>query len=736
MSLVGTGAHHFLTALTTVLGVAALTTILFQRLRQPVVLGYLIAGLIIGPHVPIPLVADPEIVETLSELGVILLMFSVGLELRLRTLIRMAPTAGVTAVVQCSLMVWLGFLSGRLFGWTPIESLFAGAAIAISSTTIIAKAFEEQKVRGTLRQIVVGILVVEDLIAILLIAGLTAIASGTRVSAGSLALTVGRLAAFLVGLLVVGLLTVPRAMRAVTRMKRHETTVVASVGLCFGVALLARAFGYSVALGAFIAGSLVAESGEGETIEHLIRPVRDVFAAIFFVSVGMMIDPVLVTRHWVAIVVLTLVVVLGKIVSVTLGTFLTGGGVRTSIQAGMSLAQIGEFSFIIAGVGTALGATGDFLYPVAVTVSAVTTLLTPWLIRAAAPVASLVDHKLPRTLQTFVALYGSWIEQLRRPDRQDLTAAATVRRLTRLLLIDAGILAAIVIGAAVSIDRLATLIQGRIDLTRPAARALVLAATAGLSLPFLIGIVRVARRFGIAVAAIAFPQRRDGDRAAAAGADAGMATDGGTAGAAGTVATAGPGVDLAAAPRRALVMTLQMASVLLVGAPILAVTQPFLHGYETAAALTLVLAALSVAFWRSATNLDGHVRAGAQAIVERLARQLQPATAGAGSAGDGPHGEMPVDLDRLLPGLGTPVPVALDPSSPAVGRTLAGLNLRAVTGATVLTIVRGNAGVMPTADEPLRAGDVLALAGTREALAAAVEILRGETRGDEADPRR
>ena len=714
------GAHAFLTALTTVLCVAAVTTILFQRLHQPVVLGYLIAGLIIGPHVPIPLVADPEIVETLSELGVILLMFSVGLELRLRTLVRMAPTAGVTAVVECSLMVWLGFLTGRLFGWTTIASLFTGAAVAISSTTIIAKAFHEQKVGGTLRETVVGILVVEDLIAIVLIATLTAIASGERVSAGALAATVGRLAAFLVGLLVVGLLVVPRAVRAVVRMDRPETTVVASVGICFGIALLARAFGYSVALGAFIAGALVAESGHEKQIEHLIQPVRDVFAAIFFVSVGMMIDPVLVVRHALAIAVLTLLVVAGKIVSVTLGTFLTGGGVRTSVQAGMSLAQIGEFSFIIAGVGTSLGATPEFLYPIAVTVSAVTALLTPWLIRAAAPAASFADHKLPRALQTFVALYGSWIEQLRSPGRHDRTAAAAARRLVRLLLVDAALVAAVVIGAALSIDRLADLIQTRVGAGRGVARAAVLVATAGLSLPFLVGIVRVARRLGVTLAAIAFPDtdRADVDSAAR--------------------------IDLAAAPRRALVVTLQLASVLLVSAPILAITQPFLRGPEAAAALILLLAALGIAFWRSATNLDGHVRAGAQVIVAALAAQLSDANPqrvpgpsgdsldgvnpgaahgfdrrGAGDGATPPPALTAAELDRLLPGLGAPLPVTLDAGSPGVGRTLAQLNLRAVTGATVLAIVRGGAGVLPTAGEPLHAGDVLALAGTQEALAAA-----------------
>ena len=693
------GSHHFLTALTTVLCVAAATTILFQRLRQPVILGYLIAGLIIGPHVPIPLVADPEIVETLSELGVILLMFSVGLELRLRALLRMAPTAGVTAIVQCSLMVWLGFMTGRWFGWTTIESLFAGGAIAISSTTIIAKAFDEQGVRGGLRQVVVGILVVEDLIAILLIAALTAVASGNGVSAGALAATVARLAAFLVGLLVVGLLTVPRAVRAITRMNRPETTVVASVGICFGIALLARAFGYSVALGAFIAGSLVAESGEEKQIEHLIQPVRDVFAAIFFVSVGMMIDPVLVGRHWTSIAVLTVVVVAGKIASVTLGTFLTGGGVRTAIQAGMSLAQIGEFSFIIAGVGATMGATRGFLYPVAVSVSAVTTLLTPWLIRAAGPVASFVDRKLPRPLQTFVALYGSWIEQLGRPDRRNVTAAAHVRGLARLLLIDAVLLAAIVIGTAVTIDKLAAFVAARVHLEHAVARGAVLVASAALSLPFLIGIVRVARRLGTTVAAIAFPDAGDG------------------------------ATDLAAAPRRALVVTLQLASVMLVGAPILAVTQPFLRGLEGAAALTLLLAALGVAFWRSATNLQGHVRAGAQVIVEALANQLQPApgapAAPPATASDGapPPPPTPAELDRLLPGLGTPLGVRLDDGSDAVGKTLSQLNLRAVTGATVLAIVRGEVGILPTADQPLRAGDVLALAGTQESLTTARAML-------------
>src|SRR6266404_4874457 len=218
-------AHEFLRSLTVVLAVAAVTTVVFQRLRQPVVLGYIIAGLIVGPHVPIPLVADHAIVQTLSELGVILLMFSLGLEFRFSKLARVGPTAAVTAAIQCGMMFWLGFVTGHLFGWTMLESVFTGALIAISSTTIIAKVFDEQRIGGRLRELVVGILLVEDLIAIVFMATLTTVATGAGLSAAALGATVGRLATFLVVLLVVGIVVVPRVMRFVVGIGRSETTL-------------------------------------------------------------------------------------------------------------------------------------------------------------------------------------------------------------------------------------------------------------------------------------------------------------------------------------------------------------------------------------------------------------------------------------------------------------------------------------------------------------------------------
>ena len=678
--------HEFLRSLTIVLAVAAITTVVFQRLRQPVVLGYIIAGLIVGPHVPIPIVADPGIIQTLSELGVILLMFSLGLEFHLAKLVRVGPAAGFTAVIQSSFMAWLGFLAGRLFGWTVLESVFAGAIVAISSTTIIAKAFDEQGIRGRLRELVVGILLIEDLIAIVFMAVLTAVATGAGLSAGGLAGTIGRIVIFLVALLVVGMLVVPRFIRFVTRLGRAETTLVASVGICFATAYLAQWFGYSVALGAFIAGSLVAESGKGEEIERLVHPLRDVFAAIFFVSVGMLIDPALVARHWGAVVVLTLLVGVGKIVGVSFGAFLAGSGTRTSVQAGMSLAQIGEFSFIIAGLGLSLGATREFLYPVAVAVSAITTLTTPWLIRASAPAAAFIDRRLPPPLQTFAALYASWLERLK-AESAARTGVRGVRRFVGLLTLDAAVLSTLIVAISLQFGAIANALAGTLHLAPAIARAIIVAATVAAALPLVVGIGRLSRGLGRLLAETALPQ---------------------------AVGKA----DLDAAPRRALGVTLQLGVALIAGIVVVAITQIFLPSYSGPLVLFLVLAGFGVGFWRSVRDLEGHVRAGAQAVVAALGRYARAGSPAPGS-------EALADVNRLLPGLGEPVAVRIDAGSAVVGQSLAELNLRGRSGATVLAISRdGESIVVPTAGERLQAGDVLALAGSHEAIDTAKELLR------------
>jgi monovalent cation:H+ antiporter-2, CPA2 family len=675
-------ATDLLANLAVILCVAAGTTVLFQRIRQPVILGYLLAGLIVGPHVPIPVLANDQVAHTLSELGVILLMFALGLEFSLRKLVKVAATAGFVAILQCSLMIWLGYLAGRLFGWTAYESLFAGSMIAISSTTIIVKAFSEQNVKGRVAEVVFGVLIVEDLIAVLLLAILTAVASGSGVSAAEVMRTSGRLAGFLLVLLVAGLFLVPRFVRMVVRLGRAETTVVACVGVCFAFALLARRLGYSVALGAFLGGALVAESGEGPKIEPLIAPLRDVFAAVFFVSVGMMIDPALVAEHWMAVLALTAVVIAGKLIGVTIGAFLAGHGIRTSVQAGMSLAQIGEFSFIIAGAGVALGVVRSFLYPVAVAVSALTTLVTPWLIRAAGPCAAYLDRRLPHAVQTWASLYGSWVQQLG-SGQAGKTLGATLRRQVRLLLLDVALIGVIVTGASVTLRALVGVAVAYTGIGPSAARAAIILAAAALTVPFVVGALRLARALGTTVAIHALP--------------------------------AGAGLDLAAAPRRALIVTLQLAIVLAVGAPLLAIVQPFVPAVPTAAVLVLLIASLIVPFWRSAANLEAHVRAGAQVIAEALAAQAR--------SGDGHGPDAESEIRRLVPGLGDVTAVPLVSGSAAEGRSLKDLNLRGRTGATVVALQRGAAPVVvPTGDEVLAAGDTLVVAGTDEAVAAAEQI--------------
>ena len=404
-------ASSFLEDLALVLCVAAVTTVVFHALRQPVVVGYLIAGMIVGPYTP-GILVDASRLHGVSELGVILLMFALGLEFSIRRLLRLGPRAAFITAVQVGLMLWLGYVCGRALGWTELESIFTGALLSISSTTIVAKAFGEQEVGASLRELALGVLLCEDLVAVIMLAVLTPVGAGASLSVGALEWTGARLALYLLVTVGGGILLIPALVRFIDKMGRDETLVVASLAICFGSAMAAERAGYSVALGAFLAGSLVAESGKAEHLVELIRPLRDTFAAVFFVSVGMMIDPQLIVSHWQALALLTGVLIAGKIVGVTLGAMLAGTTAALAVQTGMSLAQIGEFSFIIAGVGVSTGAAHDFLYTVAVAISAITTFTTPFMIRACAPVGAIVERRAPHALARLQRVYDGWVERV------------------------------------------------------------------------------------------------------------------------------------------------------------------------------------------------------------------------------------------------------------------------------------------------------------------------------------
>lgn len=679
-------AHVFIENLAVVLGSAALTTVVSHAIGLPAILGYLLAGLLVGPHLGLIPDVDADIVLSLSELGVIFLMFSIGLELNLRKLVRIAPQAGPAAAVEMGLVGSLVFTIARLLGFTPVEATFAGAALAISSTMIIARTFRDQGVRGPFTELVYGILIFEDLAAVLLITVLTPIASGVGASADELALTLQHLGLFVAGVVVVGLLVLPRAMRAVDRLGSEEALLVASVGVCVTMAFLADTAGYSVALGAFLAGSLVGESGVVPRIERAIEPLRDLFGAIFFVSIGMQIDPRLIGEHAGAVLALTATVMLGKIVGVSLGSFLGQGRMRPAVRAGLSMAQVGEFSFILVGVGLREGAVGPSLLAVAVGVSALTALATPFLIGRSDRAAATFQRRLPRPLQSFATLYGAWLDRLRSADRTG-SGFVAVRRHARRLLIDAGAFVAVAVAGGLLRGPLVRLMRDRLSLDPAWGGAVVSLATVVVLVPFAVGLVRLGRHVGAGLAELALPAPDD-DR-----------------------------VDFALAPRRAFSGALQAGVIVAVALPLLAITQPFLPLAGPLAAIAAGVAAIALILWRRFTNLDGHVQAGTQVIVEALMRQAAP-----------PEGdEAPehlADAEALLPGLGSVVVVRLAPDAHAVGRTLGEVDVRALSGAAVVAVRRGDEAVrLPLADEHYASGDLVVLLGSEVAVEAARHML-------------
>lgn len=405
--------HHilFLQDLAVVMIVAAMATILFRQLKQPVVLGYILAGLIIGPHTPpFELISDGDNINTLAELGVIFLMFSLGMEFSLRKLKEVGGTAIVAALFEITFMIWVGYQLGMLFGWKQMDCIFLGAIISISSTTIIIKALESLgKTKEKFAQMVFGILIIEDILAILIIALLSGFATTGEIVLKDIGSIILNLMVFMGVLLISGLILVPRLLNYVAKFKSNEMLLVTVVGLCFGVSLVTVMLGYSVALGAFLIGAIVAEARQISKIENLMNPVRDLFSAVFFVSIGLLINPVVILEYIVPVMIITVTVILGQIVSCSFGCFIAGNDTKTSVKVGMGLGQIGEFSFIIAALGLTLNVTSDFIYPIAVAVSAFTTLTTPYQIRSSDRVSDLIEKIAPKALLRTMEAYSSWI---------------------------------------------------------------------------------------------------------------------------------------------------------------------------------------------------------------------------------------------------------------------------------------------------------------------------------------
>lgn len=380
-----------------ILIVAGIVTLLFKRLKQPLVLGYIVAGFLAGPHMPyMPTVHETESIEVWSQIGVVFLMFTLGLEFSFKKIVKMGMKPIVAAVLVMTFMIGIGSAVGHLFSWSDSDCLFLGGMLAMSSTTIIYKAFDDLGLRTKrFAAEVLSVLILEDMLGILLMVILSASAASAKFEGMALVGSLMSLGFFLILWFVVGVYVIPLFLSKTKRLMSGETLLIVSVGLCFLMVVLADAAGYSSAFGAFMMGSILAETVEAEQIEHVVNPAKDLFGAVFFVSVGMLVDPQVLVDYWLPILVITVAIIVGQAIFGTSAFVLSGHPLKVAMRCGFSLAQIGEFAFILASLGLSLGVTSHFLYPVVVAVSIVTTFLTPYMIKAAPPAYDVLEKRLP-----------------------------------------------------------------------------------------------------------------------------------------------------------------------------------------------------------------------------------------------------------------------------------------------------------------------------------------------------
>lgn len=386
---------------------AGVVTVIFKKIKQPLVLGYIVAGFLIGPYMPLFFtVADSASISTWSEIGVIVLMFGLGLEFNLHKLAQVGGTAIITALTEVGGMLLIGFGVGQLLGWGIMDSVFLGGMLSMSSTTIIIKAFDELGVRNQgFSQLVFGTLVIEDIAGIFMMIILSTLSVSQSISGGALAMKLALLVLYLALWLILGIYLLPTLMNKATPLMNDETLLVSSLGICFGMVLLANALGFSSALGAFMAGSLLAGTVHAERVEHLTSGVKDLFGSVFFLSVGMMLDPAMIVKYIVPILIITLVTLVGKLIFSSLGVLLSGQTLKNAVHCGCSLAQIGEFAFIIASLGLSLGVIADYIYPIIVSVSIITTLTTPSFIKGSDKLYEWLEKVLPSKLTEKLARY-------------------------------------------------------------------------------------------------------------------------------------------------------------------------------------------------------------------------------------------------------------------------------------------------------------------------------------------
>lgn len=381
-----------------ILIVASIVTLIFKKLRQPLVLGYIVAGFIVSPHMPLTMsVLDKENIHTWADIGVMFLLFSLGLDFSIKKILKMGISPFISAIIIVFSMMMLGMGVGHAFSWSKMDCIFLGGMMAMSSTTIIYKAFDDMGLRQQrFAGLVMSVLILEDILAIVMMVMLSAIASGNNPDGEQMLGSLFKIGFFLILWFVVGLFAIPTFLRHTRKLMSSETMLIVALGLCCAMAWGSSSVGFSSAFGAFVMGSILAETIEADKIIRLVEPVKNLFGAIFFVSVGMLVDPNILISYALPIAILVIAILAGQSIFGTLGFMLSGQPLKTAMRCGFSMAQIGEFAFIIASLGLSLGVISEFLYPVVVAVSVITTFLTPYMIRAAEPTYTILEKRLPK----------------------------------------------------------------------------------------------------------------------------------------------------------------------------------------------------------------------------------------------------------------------------------------------------------------------------------------------------
>ena len=436
-----------ITDLAFILILGAVVTIVFKWIKQPVVLGYIVAGFLASPNFEyLPSVNTAENIEFWAQIGIVVLLFSLGLEFSFKKLVNVGGSAVVTALIIVLGMMTGGFIIGHVLGFSNINSLFLGGMLSMSSTTIIIKAFTDMNLRQKkFASMVFAVLIVEDLFAVLMMVILSSIAVNNSVEGGEMLYSVGKLAFFLIIWFLVGVFVLPSAFNAARRFLNSETLLVVAMGLCLGMAVFSVYCGFSLALGAFVMGSILAGTSYAERIEHVVAPVKDLFGAVFFISVGMMVQPQIIFDYWSPILILSCVVIIGMIIFGTFGMLVTGQTLKVAMQSGFSLTQIGEFAFIIASLGMSLGVLDETIYPIVVAVSVITTFTTPYFIKMADPAYNMVERVLPKKLHFLINRYTTQASGESQNTNTSLWVSLLQRYLWRVLLYSIVLIAIVVI---------------------------------------------------------------------------------------------------------------------------------------------------------------------------------------------------------------------------------------------------------------------------------------------------